>query len=360
MTNDVCRDMTSDSHTTLIPSARAAAFPIKLLDWFDQHGRHDLPWQVADDPYSVWVSEIMLQQTQVKTVLQYFTRFMQRFPTVADLGGAHWDEVAPYWAGLGYYARARNLHKAAGIVAENGKFPVDLDGWMALPGIGRSTAGALMSLGLRQYGVIMDGNVKRVLARNFALDGDSMASSFLKNIWQIAETLTPLDRTHDYNQAIMDLGATLCTPKKPLCLYCPFHSDCLALQQNRVLDLPQKPTRKAMPTRHAQVLLLEHDGQLLWQQRPASGLWGGLWCLPLIEEDIEQRLDALDLPQATAGKQIKHTFTHFHWQLQAQHFAVSATTSQQLALHFAPTRWMSREQAFAAGVPEAMRKLLEP
>ncbi len=359
MTPDVCHDMTTDSRSTQIPSAQATAFPIKLLDWFDQYGRHDLPWQVADDPYTVWVSEIMLQQTQVKTVLQYFARFMQRFPTVADLGRAHWDEVAPYWAGLGYYARARNLHKAAGMVAEKGQFPVDLDGWMALPGIGRSTAGALMSLGLRRYGVIMDGNVKRVLARNFALDGDSMASGFLKNIWQIAEQLTPLDRTHDYNQAIMDLGATLCTPKKPLCLYCPFNRDCLALAQNRVLDLPQKPAKKAMPTRYAQVLLLEHNGLLLWQQRPGSGLWGGLWCLPLLEDDYEQTLSRLNLPQAVLGKTIKHTFTHFHWQMQAQQFQLDDETSKRLTQVFAPTRWMSHEEAFSAGVPEAMRKLLD-
>ncbi len=333
-------------------------FSERLLTWFEQHGRHDLPWQVTDDPYKVWVSEIMLQQTQVKTVLQYFDRFMQRFPTVQDLGNARWDEVAPYWAGLGYYARARNLHKAAGMVAKKGKFPENLDEWMELSGVGRSTAGALMSLGLRQFGVIMDGNVKRVLSRYFALEGDSTSSAFIKNIWQIAESLTPQTRAHDYNQAIMDLGATICTPKKPLCLYCPMHNDCAAFKQNRVLELPQKPTRKATPTRHATVLMIQHNQQFLWQQRPPEGLWGGLWCLPVIEHDLEQLLTDLGLENGTLSQKIRHTFTHFHWELQAIHFGIEENHKQILEQYFSPIRWMTSVEAFTSGVPEAMRKLL--
>ena len=188
----------------------AFSFSDALLTWFDQHGRHDLPWQVADDPYAVWVSEIMLQQTQVKTVLQYFERFLQRFPTVQDLGRATWDEVAPYWAGLGYYARARNLHKAAAIVAQQGHFPSTLEQWMALPGIGRSTGGAMMSLGLRQYGVIMDGNVKRVLARFFAIEDDLSKPVHERAMWQRAEQLCPEVRNHDYTQAIMVRCHHLC------------------------------------------------------------------------------------------------------------------------------------------------------
>ena len=184
-------------------------FATRLLEWFDQHGRHDLPWQVRNDPYRVWVSEVMLQQTQVKTVLQYYDRFIRRFPTVQDLAAATWDEVAPYWAGLGYYARARNLHKAAQTVVQAGEFPQTLDGWITLSGIGRSTAGALMSLGLRQYGVIMDGNVKRVLTRYFAIEGDSAKPLVINQLWQLATELTPIQRNADYTQAIMDLGATL-------------------------------------------------------------------------------------------------------------------------------------------------------
>jgi A/G-specific adenine glycosylase len=341
------------------PYLNSQNFSEHLLTWFEQHGRHDLPWQVNDDPYKVWVSEIMLQQTQVKTVLQYFERFMQRFPTVQDLGNAHWDEVAPYWAGLGYYARARNLHKAAGIVAIKGEFPKTLEEWVELSGVGPSTAGALMSLGLRQFGVIMDGNVKRVLSRFLALEGDSTSSAFIKNIWKVAETLTPQTRAHDYNQAIMDLGATICTPKKPLCLYCPMQSDCAAFKQNRVLELPQKPARKAKPTRHAAVLLIQHNQQLLWQQRPPEGLWGGLWSLPVIDSDIELTLVTLKLTNGAEGKKIRHTFTHFHWELQAFHFEIDAKQKKTLEAYFVPTRWMNDVEAFAAGVPEAMRKLLK-
>ena len=262
----------------------AFSFSDALLTWFDQHGRHDLPWQVADDPYAVWVSEIMLQQTQVKTVLQYFERFLQRFPTVQDLGRATWDEVAPYWAGLGYYARARNLHKAAAIVAQQGYFPSTLEQWMALPGIGRSTGGAMMSLGLRQYGVIMDGNVKRVLARFFAIEDDLSKPVHERAMWQLAEQLCPEVRNHDYTQAIMDLGATICTPKKPLCLYCPMQQHCKAHQQGLEQELPFKKPKKAVPVKSAQVLVLQCADQWLWQQRPNTGLWGGLWCLPVIED----------------------------------------------------------------------------
>lgn len=189
------------------------SFSDALLTWYDQHGRHNLPWQIADNPYKVWVSEIMLQQTQVKTVLQYFDRFIERFPTVQDLGQASWEDVAPYWAGLGYYARARNLHKAAAIVSQQGKFPETLEQWIELPGIGRSTAGALMSLGLRQYGVIMDGNVKRVLTRFLAIEDDLSKPQNERKLWEIAEQLCPEQRNHDYTQAIMDLGATICTRK---------------------------------------------------------------------------------------------------------------------------------------------------
>lgn len=338
-------------------------FATRLLDWFDQHGRHDLPWQVRNDPYRVWVSEVMLQQTQVKTVLQYYDRFIRRFPSVQDLAAATWDEVAPYWAGLGYYARARNLHKAAQSVAQVGEFPQTLDGWMALSGIGRSTAGALMSLGLRQYGVIMDGNVKRVLTRYFALEGDSAKPLVIKQLWQLATELTPVQRNADYTQAIMDLGATVCSPKKPLCLYCPMQADCQAYAQNRVLDFPQKTAKKPNPTRQAQVLFLQIGTQYLWVQRPDQGLWGGLWCLPIVE-------DSERLPQLQAqfggdwrlGIQIKHSFTHFHWLLQAVHVTVDQAMALQvlavLGMQDLAQQWLNDVQAKQVGIPQAMVKLL--
>lgn len=332
-----------------------SSFSQRLLAWFDQYGRHDLPWQVADDPYKVWVSEIMLQQTQVKTVLNYFDRFMERFPTVHALGSATWDEVAPYWAGLGYYARARNLHKAAmQVVAQGGEFPQTLEGWMALSGIGRSTAGALMSLGLRQYGVIMDGNVKRVLTRYFAIEGDSMKPAVINQLWDLANQLTPHTRNADYTQAIMDLGATVCTPKKPLCLYCPMQQHCQAFAQNRVLEFPQKASSKPTHTRQATVWVIEQDGQWLWLQRPNTGLWGGLWCLP-ITEDATSFVDAKPLGL------IKHTFTHFTWLLSAQQINADQLSEQQRAslTQGQPTIWQSPQTSATLGIPQAMQKLID-
>jgi A/G-specific adenine glycosylase len=334
-------------------------FSDALLNWFDVHGRHDLPWQVADDPYKVWVSEIMLQQTQVKTVLQYFDRFIQRFPTVQDLGTASWDDVAPYWAGLGYYARARNLHKAAGMVAATGHFPTNLEEWIALPGIGPSTGGALMSLGLRQYGVIMDGNVKRVLARFFAIEDDLSKPVHEREMWRLAEQLCPTERNHDYTQAIMDLGATVCTPKKPLCLYCPMQQHCQAHAQGLENELPFKKAKKPVPVKSAQVLLIKSADQWLWQQRPNTGLWGGLWCLPIIDNPIafEQQCQSLGLKKIIKKAEISHSFTHFTWQLEAIAFEVEDDLKEHLSIEL-DGQWMSPEQATALGLPTAMKKLI--
>lgn len=334
-------------------------FSDALLEWFDVHGRHDLPWQVADDPYKVWVSEIMLQQTQVKTVLQYFDRFIARFPTVQDLGTATWDEVAPYWAGLGYYARARNLHKAAGIVAKQGHFPETLEEWIALPGIGRSTAGALMSLGLRKYGVIMDGNVKRVLSRFFAIEDDLSKPIHERAMWQLAEELCPNERSHDYTQAIMDLGATVCTPKKPLCLYCPMQQHCQAHQQGLENELPFKKAKKPVPVKSAQVLILQCGDQWLWQQRPNTGLFGGLWCLPIIEEvhELDVLKQNLGLKQFIQKVEISHSFTHFTWQLEGLVFAIDADLQEHLAIELNGI-WLEPTAAVQAGIPTAMKKLI--
>ena len=336
------------------------SFSDALLTWFDQHGRHDLPWQVADDPYKVWVSEIMLQQTQVKTVLQYFDRFMQRFPTVHDLGQATWDEVAPYWAGLGYYARARNLHKAAAIVHQKGEFPKTLEEWIELPGIGPSTGGALMSLGLRQYGVIMDGNVKRVLSRFFAIEDDLSKPVHERAMWQLAESLCPTKRNHDYTQAIMDLGATICTPKKPLCLYCPMHSDCKAHLQGIETELPFKKPKKAVPVRTAKVMLLQSpEHQWFWSQRPLTGLWGGLWCLPIVEDDhdFEQKVRQYALKSTLPPVHISHSFTHFTWLLEAHIFQVEADQMEYLQAELGG-EWQTTSIVTDLGIPTAMKKLI--
>lgn len=335
------------------------SFSDALLTWYDQHGRHDLPWQVADDPYKVWVSEIMLQQTQVKTVLQYFDRFIQRFPNVETLGHAEWDDVAPYWAGLGYYARARNLHKAAAIVAAQGKFPDNLEQWIALPGIGKSTAGALMSLGLRQYGVIMDGNVKRVLSRFYAIEDDLSKPVHERNMWQLAEALCPTERNHDYTQAIMDLGATICTPKKPLCMHCPMQGHCKAHQQGLELQLPYKKPKKTVPVKAAKVLVIQSDDVWLWHQRDTAGLWGGLHCLPVIEQDLlfNQTCQQLDLKVVQQRAAISHSFTHFTWQLEAYVFQIDQDQKEYIQTELGG-KWHSPKQAIDLGIPTAMKKLI--
>ena len=335
------------------------SFSDALLTWYDQHGRHDLPWQVADDPYKVWVSEIMLQQTQVKTVLQYFERFIQRFPTVTDLGQASWDDVAPYWAGLGYYARARNLHKAAGIVNQQGKFPETLAQWIELPGIGRSTAGALMSLGLRQYGVILDGNVKRVLARFLAIEDDLSKPQPERALWEVAEALCPQQRNHDYTQAIMDLGATICTPRKPLCVYCPMQQHCQAYQQGLEHELPFKKAKKPVPVKTANVLMLQCGDEWLWQQRGSHGLWGGLYCLPIIEQatELQQIEQHFNLQAQVSSLQISHSFTHFTWILHEKLFHVEHDQKEQLGIEINGI-WLKPEDAVAKGIPTAMKKLI--
>lgn len=332
-------------------------FQHHLLAWFDQHGRHDLPWQVADDPYKVWVSEIMLQQTQVKTVLNYYPKFIERFPTVADLAQADWEEVAPYWAGLGYYARARNLHKASQVVHQQGYFPKTADEWQQLAGIGRSTAGALMSLGLRQYGVILDGNVKRVLSRFFAIEDDLSKPIHDKQMWQLAEQLCPQHRNADYTQAIMDLGATICTPKKALCIYCPLQQKCQAFAQGLVDELPFKKAKKAVPIRHANVIILQYQQQWLWQQRPLTGLWGGLWCLPILQDDDElyQRILAIDLKTQVDNISISHSFTHFTWQLAIKTFHVEHLAQRPSDL---TGEWLEIDQIQQKAIPTAMQKVI--
>lgn len=355
--------LTTEMTTLSVLPTQNFDFSQQLLQWFDVHGRHDLPWQCANDPYKVWVSEIMLQQTQVKTVLQYFSRFMARFPTVAALAQASWEDVSPYWAGLGYYARARNLHKAAQLVHARGAFPQDLEGWMALPGIGRSTAGALMSLGLRQYGVILDGNVKRVLARFFAIQDDLSKPKPLEQLWQIATALCPTERNADYTQAIMDLGATICTPKNPLCLYCPMQQHCQGYAQGIAAALPIKKSKAAVPTKHSTVVILQcqngNHTEWLWQLRPDSGLWGGLLSLPITSEQPElgHKLSQMALYAKPLDVQLKHSFTHFTWQLAVEMFHVEPEQQAALATQLNGV-WLSVAQAQQKALPTAMKKLI--
>ncbi|NNF17171.1 MAG: A/G-specific adenine glycosylase, partial [Gammaproteobacteria bacterium] len=256
--------MTSNSDSTL--SAR-------LLSWFASHGRHNLPWQQDPAPYRVWVSEIMLQQTQVATVIPYYQKFMQRFPGIDDLAAAPLDHVLHHWSGLGYYARARNLHKAAQqIVAQHGgKFPSTPEDLIGLPGIGRSTAGAILSLALNTRAPILDGNVKRVLARHFAVPGWPGKAAVQHALWELAEAHTPAQQFADYTQGIMDLGASVCTRTRPRCDVCPLQATCEAHRHGTELDYPGRKPKKIKPVRECKMLLCLHDQHLLLQQRPPTG-----------------------------------------------------------------------------------------
>ena len=258
-------------------------FSERLLAWFDEHGRKTLPWQQDRTPYRVWVSEIMLQQTQVATVIPYYERFMARFPKVGDLAQAPIDDVLSLWTGLGYYARARNLHKTACIVAKeyDGEFPNSVEGLESLPGIGRSTAGAILTLGHGGWAPILDGNVKRVLARYHAIEGWPGRSDVLAALWKASEAVTPRQRTADYTQGIMDLGATLCTKSKPECLFCPMTEDCQARISGTQTAYPGKKPKKKIPTRETYfIICIDSQGQVLLERRPPSGIWGGLWSFP--------------------------------------------------------------------------------
>lgn len=297
-------------------------FAKNLLAWFDQHGRKDLPWQQNINPYRVWVSEIMLQQTQVATVVDYYQRFMHRFPDVQSLACASLDNVLHLWTGLGYYARARNLHKTAQcVVAEhNGKFPTTQEQLESLPGIGRSTAGAIRAIAMQQQATILDGNVKRVLTRFHAVAGYPGKTDVAKFLWQQADTHTPSKRTADYTQAIMDLGATLCTRRKPTCEVCPLQAQCQARLDNSVEAFPHRKAKTAKPVRQARffVVSLENRSTLL-EQKPLNGLWGGLWTPPereasLSVEDFldQQYIKPNEVVRQHVAPTFRHTFTHFH------------------------------------------------
>jgi A/G-specific adenine glycosylase len=295
------------------------AFQAALLDWHDREGRHDLPWRADPDPYRVWVSEIMLQQTQVKTVIPYFQRFMARFPSVESLAAASLDEVLQGWAGLGYYARGRNLHRTAILLANEhgGRFPDSVERLSALPGVGRSTAGAVLSLALGLRAPILDGNVKRVLARYAAVQGWPGDPRIARELWDLSERFTPAARIADYTQAIMDLGATLCTRSKPQCPRCPLKSGCGALRLNLTDALPPPRPRRDIPVRRALLLVLrDPEGAFYLERRAPEGVWGGLWSPPQFEREDEIAIWRIARGMANAPlerlPERRHTFTHFH------------------------------------------------
>lgn len=312
--------MSSSSRPHASTKRDSKAFSDRVLTWFDQHGRKDLPWQRDISPYRVWLSEIMLQQTQVKTVIPYYERFLQHFPTVTALAAAPQDEVLHLWTGLGYYARARNLHKAAQQVATelDGQFPDTVEGLCELPGIGRSTAGAIISIAFGQRASILDGNVKRVLARHHRVEGWPGKTAVHNALWEIAEGYTPQERCNDYTQAMMDLGATLCTRSSPACDVCPLGDSCEAKAEGDPLAFPGKKPRKVLPVKSTYFLIARTPSGDIWlEQRPAQGIWGGLWCFPETQSTAAAQRRALD-HWGDAAKTLqtlesfRHTFSHYH------------------------------------------------
>ncbi|WP_341939070.1 A/G-specific adenine glycosylase [Marinimicrobium sp. C2-29] len=299
-----------------------SGFASDVLRWFDRHGRKNLPWQKNISAYRVWLSEIMLQQTQVTTVIPYFERFTERFPDVRQLAAAPVDEVLHLWTGLGYYARARNLHRCAQqIVAEHGgEFPDSVDELSALPGIGRSTAGAIASIAFGRRAPILDGNVKRVLARHYAVEGWPGQTRVANTLWQYAEQHTPERRCADYTQAMMDLGATVCTRTRPACELCPLGASCIARAQGNPTDYPGKKPKKDKPVKAVQFLMLRNPaGDILLEQRPAQGIWGGLWGFPELNVDSDPHEHVADHYGAVAQREVwdsyRHTFSHYHLEI---------------------------------------------
>ncbi len=341
-------------------------FAERLLRWSSQHGRHDLPWQHPRTPYRVWISEIMLQQTRVETVVGYFARFMDRFPDVESLARAPADDVLAHWSGLGYYARARNLHAAARRIVEDhdGAFPGDVESLAALPGIGRSTAAAIVAQGFDRRAAILDGNVKRVLARHAGIEGWPGRSPVERALWTEAEARTPAGTAADYTQAIMDLGATLCTPTNPRCADCPVHADCVAFRQSRQAELPTPKPKKKLPTREQEFRLLrDGDGRVLLERRPPAGIWGGLWCLPTsrqgddAREPLESWLSAESLESLEPLEPIEHVFSHFRLRMQLVHERVARPGDAVGDRD--DRRWMTAEEWLEAGLPKPVRALLE-
>jgi A/G-specific adenine glycosylase len=335
-------------------------FSARLIAWQRRHGRHDLPWQVAD-AYRIWLSEIMLQQTQVETVIPYYLRFLQRFPEVARLAGASQDEVLALWSGLGYYARARNLHAAARrVVAEHGgRFPDDFDSLVALPGIGRSTAAAIAVFARGERRAILDGNVKRVLCRVFGVEGWPGEGAVEKRLWRLAEALLPDTGIAAYTQGLMDLGATLCARTRPDCPACPYADDCLARRQGRVAELPAPRPRRGLPEKATCMLVLRHGGALLFEKRPASGLWGGLWTFPECpaggDAEAAARVLGYAATPAPWTMSLTHAFSHFRLAIEVRLLRVARLPSRVEA----PGRlWLTPEDALDAALPTPARKIV--
>lgn len=339
----------------------APTFAQRLIAWQKSHGRHDLPWQNTGDAYRIWLSEIMLQQTQVSTVTAYYLRFVERFPTLADLAAAPQNEVLELWAGLGYYARARNLHACAQAVVSRhgGQFPRDPALIAELPGIGRSTAAAIAAFAYGVRAAILDGNVKRVLCRAFAIAGFPGASAVDKQLWTLAESLLPAKDIESYTQGLMDLGSSLCRRGKPDCGPCPLRSQCLAYRDGLQGELPTPKPRKAVPERQSRVVLLATDSHLLLERRPQSGIWGGLLALPELADSEDALTGAARLGLSPLASQplpaIVHVFTHFRLTIVPWQVSVAPTNALRDS---APYEWLPWTKIGHAALPAPIKRLL--
>ncbi|MBL4941468.1 MAG: A/G-specific adenine glycosylase [Colwellia sp.] len=352
---------------TNISADSAKKFSQQVVTWYHQQGRKHLPWQQNKTPYRVWVSEIMLQQTQVTTVIPYYQRFMASFPTIKALANADEDTVLHHWTGLGYYARARNLHKAAKLIINEhqGIFPEQIEQVIALPGIGRSTAGAILALALNQHHPILDGNVKRVLARNYLVEGYNGLAKFDKKLWQLSEVLTPATDTGFYTQAMMDLGATVCTRSKPQCEICPLETSCLAFVSSEQANFPQKKPKKKIPEKSTIMviprLMDKNINKVLMDKRPPVGIWGGLWCFLEVTEQaqIPKLLFSLGL-KATQQLELtafRHTFSHFHLDIQPIVIDCQLIDKQEIQQPNSQ-KWYNLNKEESVGLAASTKKIL--
>ena len=339
------------------------SFSERLLAWFDVHGRHELPWQLQRTPYTVWLSEVMLQQTQAATVSSYFRRFVERFPDLETLANASDDDVHAHWSGLGYYSRARNLHKAAQICVQehDGDIPSDFDALLALPGIGRSTAGAIMAQAFGEAFAILDGNVKRVLSRYLGIREWTGTADAQRRMWAFAEANVPRTRVADYTQAQMDLGSIVCKPRKPLCDQCPLRQDCIAFNENLTAVIPAPKPKKERPHRHAAAAVLMQGDSVLLIKRPPAGIWSSLWTLPQAD-DFESLQNLVNSIATTRPPRmlavIDHAFSHYDLSLTPVHFGDVTLHDRIHECDAMPWRWLSYGQLNEVGIPAPIRTLL--
>ncbi len=338
-------------------------FAKRLLAWFDRHGRKDLPWQRDVNPYRVWISEIMLQQTQVQTVILYFEAFVKRFPGLNDLANADIDDVLAHWSGLGYYARARNLHRAAQVIRDEygGAFPDAIDAVESLPGIGRSTAGAILALAFEQKQPILDGNVKRVLARHAAVVGWPGHSDVASKLWALADKHTPSTRLSDYTQAIMDLGATLCTRTKPRCDECPVRTGCVAFETSSVAAYPERKPKKEKPLRDTIMIMAVADNSVYMERRPACGIWGGLWSFPELEaagvEDWCRGISGNGAVHREDWGPLRHSFSHYD--LDIHPVVIRCARMRSSVADSSDSTWYQLDQRLPGGIAAPVRKLID-